>query len=249
MSRTELLKIAKPILFNTEMVKAILDGRKTVTRRNPFQFEFKEGQNPNWSGYSLGEYYTGHIETGACLYSRGAHEVWGVRTNVVKPKYHIGDILYVRETFYKHNCARNECIMTDYHDCNGCTHTRKGECYAYRASHEEDLSVKWKPSIHMPKEAARIFLRVTDVRVERLHDITVEQAIKEGLEGGIKCDCHFGCEECLYTSWAYPADYEFALLWDSTIKKQDLDKYGWDTNPWVWVYEFERINNNENNND
>lgn len=149
----------KPILFNTEMVKAILDGRKTVTRRNPFKFEMKEGYNPEWTGYSLGEYYTGHIETGACLYSRGAHDVWGVRSNVVKPKYIPGDILYVRETWWKGD------IFNSNEDIE-----ESGVILYAADPYKENLdyeSIKWRPSIHMPKEAARIFLRVTGVRVER----------------------------------------------------------------------------------
>ena len=77
MTREELLQNAKPILSNTEMVGAILEDRKTVTRRSPFHFEMKEGYNPEYTGYSLGEYCTGHIDSGVCLYSRGSHGVWG----------------------------------------------------------------------------------------------------------------------------------------------------------------------------
>ena len=229
MTKTELLETAKPILFSTEMVKAILDGRKTVTRRNPFQFEFKEGQNPNWSGYSLGEYYTGHIETGACLYSRGAHEVWGVRTNVVKPKYHIGDILYVRETWcevpyeYEHIPIKDGYITIPK--------------IAYMADSLTDYTGTWHPSIHMPKSAARIFLKVTDVRAERLQDITVDGCKAEGIYDDYKTTS--GEYHKALVEKAYPI--VFSELWNSTIKKQDLDKYGWNANPWVWVYEFERV--------
>ena len=88
---------------------------------------------------------------------------------------------------------------------------------------------KWKPSIHMPKEAARIWLKVTNVRVERLQDITADSIRNEGLSS---LAVHCGDMEIALKEWEN--------LWNSTIKKSDLDRYGWDANPWVWVIEFER---------
>ena len=162
----------RPILFNTEMVRAILAGRKTATRR---------------------------------------------LTKTQKPPATVGDILYVRETW------------GDYQECQdgGCGY------YLYRADYPDTATTyqhdgmtcdlpRWRPSIHMPKAAARIWLKVTDVRVERLQEITDEEAEKEG------------CFD--YTSTALG----FCYIWDSTIKKSDLDRYGWEVNPWVWVIEFER---------
>ena len=121
--------------------------------------------------------------------------------------------------------------------------------YVYRADGEKpngwDAEDRWHPSIHMPKEAARIFLRVKGVRVERLQEITVLDAISEGCGGTIcdHADAHptLGCTDCLNTGWLETPDAEFAQLWDTTIKSADLDKYGWDANPWVWVIEFESI--------
>ena len=224
MNKEEILKNAKPILFNTEMVQAILDGRKTVTRRNPFKFEMKEGFNPDWSGYSLGEYYTGRIETGVCLYSRGAHDVWGVRSNVVKPKYKVGDILYVKEKF---NDIETYSVLyaadKDFIDY-GC---KRVDGYLFMES-----EVKWKSSIHMPKEAARIFLKITDVRVERLRDINGQGHHDDFFKEGI-----YKIGDATYRELSE----RFENLWDNTIKKQDLDKYGWKANPWVWVIEFERV--------
>lgn len=111
---------------------------------------------------------------------------------------------------------------------------------------EVDLKAEdytWHPSIHMPKEAARIFLRVNDVRAERLQEITDEDALAEGLTGEPydhpNTDYH-GCTDCMNSGWIVPPTVEFAELWDSTIKKADLPLYGWDANPWVWVIEFER---------
>ena len=102
--------------------------------------------------------------------------------------------------------------------------------------------VKWKPSIHMPKEAARIFLKVKSVRVERLQDITPKEIEREGLKNPCE-ECYAKretCEDCICRD-EYVDKVIWSELWNSTIKKADLDKYGWDANPWVWVIEFERV--------
>lgn len=197
----------KPILFNTYMVRAILDGRKTVTRR---VVKFKPGQNPQWTGY---------IPDGPVLY--GSNNI-----PASKSPYHTGDILYVRETWNKVKLASE----SDWH-------------YEYRARcknpayFSNGFMAEWRPSIHMPKEAARLFLRVTDVRVERLQAITPEQIDAEG------------CKE-----WAYSAKTGellpsspsfFRIKWDRTIKPSDLPIFGWAANPWVWVIEFERVSKEE----
>lgn len=193
----------KPILFNTEMVRAILDGRKTVTRR---LVKFKDGQNPQWSGY---------VADGPVIY--GSHNI-----PAVKAPFQAGDILYVRETWFK-DAGR----------------------YMYRANYSNDekfyrngqeVTLRWRPSIHMPKEAARIFLRVKDVRAERLQAISADECPSEGvwpLAAGL-----VGDRERYYKA-------AFAELWDSTIKPADLDAYGWDANPWVWVIRFEKISKEE----
>ena len=187
----------KPILFNTEMVQAILDGRKSCTRRllkGPFTV------HPN--GYITKPRGNENL----CPY---------------EPPYQLGDILYVREAFYRdENCilykAYNE-KLTGYRNMSG-----------------EDVSVKWHPSIHMPKEAARIWLKVTDVRVERLQDITDDGAKAEGANW--KNGKSVGWEEKMKRT----ATERFVEIWDSTIKKSDLDSCGWDANPYVWVISFER---------
>lgn len=195
----------KPILFNTEMVKAILDGRKTVTRR-----VIKPRYRGNEIGFRIDRNMSTEQITGVEIID---DEECGT-DRYVNPPYQIGDILYVRETWAKIPGASS----------------KGGFAYKYKASKEGDYwnrvkGFKWKPSIHMPKEAARIWLKVTDVRVERLQDIMDSphgkdnQVIKEG--------CDYGCD--------------FVAVWDSTIKKQDLDSYGWDANPWVFVVSFEKI--------
>lgn len=194
MTRAELLQIAKPVLFNTEMVKAILEGRKTVTRR--------------------------------CVKSR-------------QPA-HIGDILYVRETWGK---IKNGIEDKYVYRTDGRYPTLGDGCCF--------MNFKWKPSLHMPKEAARIFLKVKDVRVERLQDITEEQTEAEGFkftppclskvsEDGY-CDLDGPCTSKIKYCDMSAGELFGKVLWDSTVNKSDLEQYGWDANPLVWVIEFERI--------
>lgn len=206
----------KPILFNNEMVRTILDGRKTCTRRI-----VKDGipDDAMW-GYRA---FTpkGYI-TCRGVYADGYGE------GFYKLPYQPGDILYVRETWqYLYELDGNEQVIEDtgkyyyaatdtipfdaYVDENGVTHDH----------------TPWRPSIHMPKEAARIWLKVTDVRVERLQKITEVQAQAEGCNSGL-------------LTGVCTARGQFEDLWNTTIKKSDLDRYGWDANPWVWVIEFER---------
>lgn len=189
----------KPILFNTEMVKALLDGRKTVTRR-----VVKPKCKHNFVSYGIDG------EPAECrMIDIETQEI----VRHVYPPYQPGDILYVRETY------------GTYSTFNGHSYAYKGDYIDFENSEKAKKLVKrWIPSIHMPKEAARIFLRVTDVRVERLQEITEEQAVKEGCVGlGV------------FDSTAWNA---FIDLWNSTLKK-DSD-CTWMHNPWVWVIEFER---------
>ena len=197
-----------PILFNTEMVRAILDGRKTCTRR------IAKGFIPDDALWG----YTAFTPKGyiSCrgLYADGYGEKF------YKLPYQPGDILYVRETWHRYAklVGKGE----------GC---HPEERYGYKASiaNSEDAEEPWKPSIHMPKEAARIWLKVTDVRVERLQKITAEDIRNEGLSS---MAVHAGDMDVALKEWG--------TLWNSTIKKSDIDRYGWGANPWVWVIEFER---------
>ena len=196
----------KQILFNTEMVRAILDGRKTCTRR---LVRFMPGENPQWTGY---------IRNGLMLYN-GRNDPC-----IIKAPYQPGDILYVREIWEHFECC---CCEGDehgncYREPQQSVLNKSCGCYMYRATDEIYGDARWHPSIHMPKEAARIWLKVTDVRVERLQDMTDDDAEAEG------------CFDYTSTALGFPD------VWDSTIKKSDLDRYGWDASPWVWVIEFER---------
>lgn len=203
-----------PILFNTEMVRAILDGRKKVTRRI-----CKDGNDyvvPDMGYYDADKrtYAVHNYCDKRCTYEYQISTA--EKTCPICP----GDILYVRETWNWYNECGNKSYIY---------------CADYR---EEHRSGYWKPSIHMPKEAARIFLKVKDVRVERLQDITGKQAEDEGIDEGW----------ALYDGYA-DAREKFAELWNSTIKKSDIEKYGWNANPWVWVIEFERCEKPEGGNE
>lgn len=123
--------------------------------------------------------------------------------------YQPGDILYVRETW-----------------------AEGADGYEYKTDHKDSDGWGWRPSIHMPRAAARIFLRVTGVRVERLWDITEEQAKAEGF--------YKGWAPTKTASMSSTAKQAFMWTWDSTIKRADQVRYGWGANPWVWVIEFER---------
>lgn len=211
----------KPILFNTEMVRAILDGRKSCTRR--ICKDANECTVPDM------DFYNAEKRTYAVHNFADQEHTEKLSTAERSCPICPGDILYVRETWKK--------APNGY--------------YYYESWQRNDIAdiTKWKPSIHMPKEAARIWLKVTDVRVERLHDITEDGALREGAQG-IKCDHvamgEHGCTDCMNTGWIEPPQVEFMQIWDSTIKKPDIDRYGWDASPWVWVIEFERCEKPEN---
>lgn len=230
----------KPILFNTAMVRAILDGEKTCTRRI-IKKEIPGGYKP--LGFVL--YPTDDKELGNLVFGgKGANVYYA------KPPYKVGDVLYVRETFAK---------MNSYIDENG--KEVEGETVFYRANKLDEQTLMtfdyvdgdgfslgrpypWTPSIHMPKRLARLFLKVTSVRAERLKDIDEEQAKKEGARKqswyqpfGTKIE-----DEQKYVGSLvnHKINYKtgFADIWDSTVKE---DKYSWEGNPWVWVIEFERV--------
>ena len=222
----------KPILFNTDMVKAILEGRKSCTRRI-VKSQQLVGLLPDKCKNGVPEEFLKEKKFMFKPYC-DMTDIELINT-AYKAPYQPGDILYVRETWHKG--LERYIYRADYSD------TEK----FYQGGKE--INMKWHPSIHMPKEAARIFLRVTNVRVERLKDITDDGALREGAQG-IRCNHvalgEHGCTDCMNTGWIVPPQVRFMYIWDSTIKKSDLDFCGWDANPWVWVIEFERCDKPEN---
>ena len=229
----------KPILFNTEMVRAIMDGRKTCTRR------MVKPQPDEKHTYQLGFVTDSTEKKEVGCFGFGINE-YGGSIQYVKSQYQPGDILYVRETW-----ERFECRNCEGDERGNCSKEPKKSvldktcgCYMYRATDEISGDAKWHPSIHMPKEAARIWLKVTNVRVERLQDITEDGA---KAEGAIDNRGFIHSPENEYDR-IYTAREHFIEIWDRTIKKSDLDIYGWDANPWVWVIEFERCEVQEGQN-
>lgn len=193
-----------PIIFNGEMVRAILEGRKTVTRRIMKLQPWKIGEGEYECRHEKGFYDMGS-NNWVCRQC-GCGVVPMKRGSYFHAPYQPGDILYVRETWAEWTSG-----------------------YIYRAwpypfpqpgCFPETV---WHPSIHMPKEAARIWLKVTDVKAERLKDIDTMGCQREGIDIA-----------------GHGVFKRFSSLWDSTIRKADIDRYGWDANPWVWVIEFER---------
>lgn len=230
----------RPILFNTEMVKAILEGRKTQTRRvardiSEMTFENGLDRKPYIGNFTRFE------KTAKRKWGWVTHQnVWlynlqtavdGSKAYMLKPPCQTGDILWMRETWWKYGdeylyradgdeevsaCSTptggypSEC--RNYPGCEGCT--------------RNNWKIPWKSSIHMPRTAARIFLKVKNVRVERLQDITEDDAKAEGATA-------YGPNNCSGTS----ARIAFAEIWDKTTTE-----YEWRKNPWVFVVEFEVIN-------
>lgn len=213
--------IMKPILFNVEMVRAILDGRKTVTRRIV---------KPQPNG-TLDQRWGGFYEDNEWI--------------LLKEPYRPGDILWVRETWKK------VCAEERYYENGEVVSSDELFGYKFRADNairwdirsprddefflsEIIEAAKWRPSIHMPREVARIFLLVKNVRVERLQEIKNHECVAEG---AVKRP-NYTKRHDLVLHNRYRQ--EFAELWDSTIKPADREKYGWAANPLVWVIEFEK---------
>lgn len=209
-----------PILFSTPMVQAILEGRKTQTRR-----EMKP--QPDATGKVIMALVLDGSKRKSGLYlSREG------KTVSVFPKYQVGDILWVRETWRRVNHYGFDYEFIQYKD--GSTNAHCEIVDPDQLLHDE----KWKPSIFMPKEACRIFLEVTNLRVERLQKISEEDAIAEGVQ---KHSDYGSTGYILYTEpeaahTDIDAIWSFESLWQS-INGND----SWEANPWVWVYDFKRV--------
>lgn len=218
----------KPILFNTEMVRAILNGWKTCTRRLVSSRQFLGMLPDKCKNAAPDDFLKGKRMTFKPYCDMTDAEL--IMT-AYKAPYEPGNILYVRETWKK--------APNGY--------------YYYEDWQRDDIAdvTKWKPSIHMPKEAARIWLKVTHVRVERLQEIDEDGVFDEGFKfkppcltrvsaDGHTCDLYGPCMSSIKYCDMTMGELFGRELWNRTIKKSDIDRYGWDANPWVWVIEFER---------
>lgn len=225
-----------PILFNTEMVRAILDGRKGATRR------IVKGFIPNDAIWG----YTAFTPKGY-ISCRGTFAD-GYGEKFFKLPCEPGDILYVRETWQCWRAHRYEATAdirfraggddVRLQFANGSTDSIDRYDFDTFVHKWFSHNGEWKPSLFMPKEAARIWLKVTDVSVERLNDITDKDAEREGAQPDYPFD---------YAVDKWPNLEHFKEIWNGTIKKSDLDRYGWDANPFVWVIEFEQCEKPEVN--
>ncbi|HBO0981495.1 TPA: hypothetical protein L4E58_001309 [Pseudomonas aeruginosa] len=204
----------RPILFNDQMVRAILEGRKTVTRRAVKDTGF----------YAIDAAIHGNE---VALRER---EALSTRCPFGQP----GDRLWVREAWQgplisDEEQAANQSWwkdMTKFQDQAHCAYRASGDNNEY-VDPDGYFHCKWKPSIHMPRWASRILLEITAVRVERLQDITEDQAIAEGI------DTH---PMGFYGNGCITAGGAFLELWES------INGDGrWAANPWVWVVEFKRV--------
>ena len=183
----------KPIIFSTQMVRAIMDDKKTQTRRVIKPQPHSED-----------------------MLSQAGHDYC-----VSKAPYKKGDILWVRETWCWENSQYEK--HTGYRYCSTCAWNENGKCTNNELPYWFEGK---KPSLHMLREAARLFLRVTGVRAERLQEISGADAKAEGIQ---RSDREM-LDGVLY-------EEKFVELWNSLYAKRG---HGWETNPWVWVYQFER---------
>lgn len=199
----------RPILFSGEMVQAILAGRKTQTRR--IMKPQAKCTVPKDCA-TCNEWRLDGKTSNACP---------STCVTTPEPPCSEGDILWVRETWGK----LTECNVYPPYE-------PEEERFIYRADigDPDHFQAKWHPSIHMPKEAARIFLRVKDVQVERLKDI---------------CDKYEYGPDHPVAKEGFKYTCDFIATWENTIKPSDRDRHGWEANPWVWVIEFERCDRPE----
>ena len=240
-----------PILFNTDMVLAILDERKTVTRRL-IKSQQLIGILPDKCKNGMPEEFLKEKKFMFKPYC-DMTDAELIET-AYNPPYQPGDTMYVRETWRVGAWdIRNQMIAFDYKDgtCGELTYIHDRELFERLVNQSREDARKskceyngvdfiwekgkspcrWHPSIQMPKEAARIFLKVKDVRVERLQEITEEQA---KAEGAIDNRGFIHSPDNEYDR-IHTAKEHFKQIWNSTIKKSDIDRYGWDASPWVWV--------------
>lgn len=232
----------RPILFSGAMVRAILDGKKTQTRRvlnpqpGPEVVALRHTATVKRTGKA--QYTAYNVEGGVAYAFPAAHSV---RAEIDCPYGQPGDRLWVRESFqplfadgFDHGDER-----LDYKTGAGYRVIYPATDGVVEWHHEDDgVVTRVTPSIYMPRWACRLVLEVTDVRVERLQDISGEDSLAEGIEIP-RC----ACDACFMSSAPCTADSSeavqaFRALWDSINAKRG---FGWDTNPWVWVVSFRRL--------
>lgn len=227
----------KGILFNTYMVQALLEGRKNVTRRvikpQPKMrlcYACMGSGHGKWSypSETAWKYWGDEWKITCDLSDQDRNRLW-------TPPCHTDDILYVRETWapmYKDMVSKEVMGYLYLADREGCYGQEYVEKYdeMYPDGKDWTWEGRWRPSIHMPQSAARIWLRVTHVTVEKLQDMHAQDSLDEGVKLHLKG----------LTKGDSPLK-PFQDVWDSTLTKKEQSLYGWDANPWVWRIDFERL--------
>lgn len=214
----------RPILFSTAMVQAINRGIKTQTRRIVKWKPREEGLNLSFSGLEVGYYCTGVPESGFVLQSRGNGGCWNDRTYPIHCPYgKVGDRLWVRETWSPDHAAFYPHFRYVYKADEYPSRFDIDNGKVYSSEAKAWFPFKWRPSIHMPRPACRLRLELTEVRIERLHAITEEDAIAEGAQ-------------CAGFPAALTNYGAFGRLWQKINGNES-----WDANPFVWVLGFERV--------
>ena len=211
----------RPILFNTEMVRAILSGNKTQTRRIT-----KLGISQNYALQKLVTITAPEKSAGntAAIFTDTATG----RSVAVECHFgKVGDQLWVRETHAFVNEPAYRRSTGVYQQINP---NNNYQACVYKENFDRARCFPWKPSIHMPRWASRITLEITNIRVERLQDVTKESAVAEG------CDL----PSLPNQDWKLGARHNFMVAWDQIYSN-------WKSNPWVWVIEFKQVKNEENN--
>jgi hypothetical protein len=231
-----------PILFNTEMVQAILEGRKTQTRR-AIKPQPKLYRDTEWTYSKRGfwSHYSAMLASDPTFFGWTVNDPLPKETIYYRSPYGApGDLLYVREGWKPTNSKLSKATYVHYRaDAAGYNPEWNPSA---RIEIEHDFVGKpddpWRPSIHMPKKFARIWLEVKDMRVERLQDISEKDAEAEGVSPEFELDlAEFQSNKTNFCE-ASTHVLGFKHLWDSINAKRG---YGWDTNPFCWVVEFEKI--------
>lgn len=224
----------RPILFNAEMVNAILSGRKTQTRRimkvQPQVTEQRLRELGAWQdGFNLSQQVNAAFQAGFI--------------DVSCPLGVIGDQLWVRETFQGplFDYEQMESYLEDsakFESPEYCVYRADGNTAPEFVDADDNLHCKWRPSIHMPRWASRINLLITGVRVERLQDISEQDAMSEGIDADCLAESqdHYDCIADHNMTGRPTARGYFSNLWQSIYGEES-----WEANPWVWVINFERM--------
>lgn len=223
----------RPVIFNGEMVRAILDGRKTQTRRvmkvQPKQHDHKNYDAP-WACKSP-NYYNTHEADWACRYCGEGIGMDG-RSVYRCPFGQVGDRLWVRETFMGLTGTGIEATTGRF---EGFTYRADTPAGSYGDEVRKEYGLKWTPSLHMPRKACRILLEITAVRVERLNDISEEDAKAEGVKPAGDMLPDYPDTFLTPKGDFAAAKVAFQRLWQSIYGEES-----WAVNPWVWVIEFKR---------